>query len=58
MEMLDDATRKEMISREGDTMYFSDGVTDPDYCVLKFDAESGHYNTNFLSESFGVGGDE
>ncbi|WP_330665322.1 hypothetical protein [Murimonas intestini] len=57
MEMLDDATRKEMISREGDTMYFSDGV-DPDYCVLKFDAESGRYNTNFYSESFGVGGDE
>ena len=47
-----------MIWREGDTMYYSDGVTDPDYCVLKFVAESGRYYANFHSESFEVSGVE
>ena len=27
---------KQMIWLEGDTMYYPQGVTDPDYCVLKF----------------------
>ena len=58
MEVLEDSASKEMIWREGDTMYYPGGVTDPDYCVLKFVAESGRYYTNFHSESFGVGGTE
>lgn len=58
MEVLEDAASKEMIWREGDTMYYPGGVTDPDYCVLKFVAESGRYYANFHSESFEVGGDE
>ena len=28
------------------------GVTDPDYCVLKFTASKGRYYANFKSESF------
>ena len=32
---------KQMIWLEGDTMYYPQGVTDPDYCVLKFTAEKG-----------------
>jgi general stress protein 26 len=28
------------------------GVTDPDYCVLKFTARSGRYYSNFKSEDF------
>lgn len=36
MEILTDSTSKEMIWQEGDTMYYPEGVTDPDYCVLKF----------------------
>lgn len=52
MEVLEDAASKEMIWREGDTMYYSKGVTDPDYCVLKFTAQSGRYYTNFSSEDF------
>lgn len=41
MEVLTDSASKEMIWREGDTMYYPEGVTDPDYCVLKFTAFSG-----------------
>ena len=33
MEVLEDSESKEMIWREGDTMYYPGGVTDPDYCV-------------------------
>lgn len=58
MEVLEDAASKEMIWREGDTMYYPGGVTDPDYCVLKFVAERGRYYANFHSESFEVCGDE
>ena len=36
----------------GDTMYYPEGVTDPDYCVLKFTATSGRFYSNFKSESF------
>ena len=54
MEALEDPASKEMIWREGDTMYYSEGVTDRDYCVLKFVAESGRYYANFHSESFEV----
>lgn len=52
MEVLTDSASKEMIWREGDTMYYPEGVTDPDYCVLKFTAISGRYYSNFGSESF------
>lgn len=54
MEVLEDPASKEMIWREGDTIYYSEGVTDPDYCVLKFVAESDSYYANFHSESFEV----
>lgn len=54
MEVLTDSASKEMIWREGDTMYYSEGVTDPDYCVLKFTAVSGRYYSNFKSEDFTV----
>lgn len=35
MEVLTDSASKEMIWQEGDTLYYPEGVTDPDYCVLK-----------------------
>lgn len=54
MEVLTDSANKEMIWREGDTMYYPEGVTDPDYCVLKFTAFDGRYYSNFKSESFSV----
>jgi len=54
MEVLEDAASKKMIWQDGDTMYYSGGVTDPDYCVLKFSARSGRYYSNFSSEDFVV----
>ncbi|HVI41769.1 MAG TPA: pyridoxamine 5'-phosphate oxidase family protein [Anaerovoracaceae bacterium] len=52
MEVLEDSESKEMIWQPGDTMYYPLGVTDPDYCVLKFTAQSGRYYSNFKSEDF------
>ena len=52
MEVLEDAASKELIWQDGDSMYYSKGVTDPDYCVLRFTAESGRYYSNFNSENF------
>nr|WP_313578102.1 pyridoxamine 5'-phosphate oxidase family protein [Lacrimispora sp.] len=52
MEVLEDAASKEMIWQEGDTLYYPKGITDPDYCVLKFIAQTGRYYANFSSENF------
>jgi general stress protein 26 len=54
MEVLQDSRSKEMIWQQGDEMYYSRGVTDPDYSVLKFTAETGRYYSNFKSETFQV----
>ena len=54
MEILEDADSKQMIWQEGDTMYYPQGVTDPDYCVLKFTAVRGRYYSNLHSEDFEV----
>lgn len=52
MEVLEDSVTKERIWQEGDTMYYAGGVTDPDYCVLKFTASKGRYYHHFKSEDF------
>ena len=52
MEVMTDSASKEMIWRDGDTMYYPEGVTDPDYCVLKFTATSGRFYSGFKSEDF------
>ena len=54
MEVLEDAQSREMIWRDGDTLYYPKGVTDPDYCVLRFTAQTGRYYANFKSEDFDV----
>lgn len=54
VEVLTDAAAKELIWREGDTMYYQQGVTDPDYCVLRFTAHQGRYYSNFKSEDFSI----
>jgi general stress protein 26 len=54
MEVLEDADNKEIIWQDADTMYYAGGVTDPDYCVLKFTAQNGRYYANFKSEDFEV----
>jgi general stress protein 26 len=55
MEVLQDRASKEMIWKDGDEMYYSKGVTDPDYCVLKFIARDGRYYSNFKSVNFEIG---
>jgi general stress protein 26 len=55
MEVLTDQRTKEMIWRNGDTMYYPLGVTDPDYCVLKFTANKMRTYQNFKSETINVG---
>jgi general stress protein 26 len=54
MEVLTDSKNKKMIWNDGDEMYYPKGVTDPDYCVLKFTAQNGRYYSNFKSENFDV----
>ncbi len=54
MEVLEDeATKREMWSA-GDKIYYPGGVTDPDYCILKFTATSGRYYCNLKTESFEI----
>lgn len=54
VEVLEDSDSKEMIWQEGDTMYYPLGVTDPDYCVLRFTAVDGQFYSNFKSEDFEI----
>lgn len=54
IEVLETPEAKKRIWQTGDIMYYKQGVTDPDYCVLKFTAEKGRYYSNFKSENFMV----
>ena len=54
MEVLTDQESKNMIGRKGDTVFYKKGVTDPDYCVLKFTAETGRHYRDLKTESFSV----
>jgi general stress protein 26 len=52
MEVLQDQSTKDRIWRDGDDAAYKLGVTDPDYCVLHFTAESGRFYENFGSADF------
>ena len=54
MEVLTDPESKKEIWREGDTEYYKEGPTDPDYCVLSFTATSGRFYSNYKSENFEI----
>ncbi len=54
MEVLIDQKIKNDIWRKGDTLFYKQGVTDPDYCVLKFTATKGRYYCDLETESFEV----
>jgi len=54
MEVLTDQKTKDMLWRNGDTIFYKGGKTDPDYCVLKFTAESGRYYCDLKSEDFKI----
>ena len=55
MEVLQDDDIKREIWCTGDTIYYKQGVTDPDYCVLKFTAIKGRHYCNLKTESFNIG---
>ena len=54
VEVIETPELKEKIWQEGDEMYYKEGVTDPDYCVLRFTAFKGRYYSNFKSEDFEI----
>jgi len=54
MDVLTDRESKEIIWQDGDTLYYPLGVTDPDYCVLKFTAHQMRSYSNFHSETADV----
>ena len=54
MEVLQDPEIKKEIWRSGDTMFYKQGVDDPDYCVLKFTAEKGRHYCDQKSQSFAI----
>ena len=54
LEVLETPEAKERLWRQGDQLYYKQGVNDPDYCVLRFNAVKGRYYHNFQSEDFEV----
>ncbi len=54
MKVLTDQETKNMISEKGDTMFYKKGVTDPDYCFLKFKTTSGRYYCDLKTENFDI----
>ena len=54
MEVLEDEATKREMWRMGDKIYYPLGVTDPDYCILRFTAVSGRYYWNLRTESFEI----
>ena len=54
MEVLHDNEIKQELWSPGDIIYYRQGVTDPDYCVLKFTASKGRYYCDLKTESFTI----
>lgn len=54
MEVVEDNAIKKELWRMGDKIFYSKGVTDPDYCVLKFKAQVGRYYCDLKTESFSI----
>lgn len=51
MEVCTDQPTKDMIWRIGDKLFYKKGVTDPDYCVLKFKCIRAEYYCDFKIET-------
>lgn len=52
MEVLTDQETKNEIWRTGDAMFYHGGVTDHDYCVLKFTAMRGRHYCDLKTDNF------
>ena len=51
VEILTDEESKKRIWHTGDIMYYKKGVTDPDYCVLRFKGKTAQYYCDFKIET-------
>lgn len=51
MEICTDEETKKAIWRPGDKVFYKQGVTDPDYCVLKFKCKSAEYYCDMKTET-------
>ena len=54
IEILEDEESKRMIWKIGDKMFYPKGISDPDYCAMKFIAHTGRYYRDLKTESFAV----
>lgn len=54
MEVLEEKEIKKEIWQTGDIIYYPGGVTDPDYCVLKFTAVKGRHYSDLKTVSFDI----
>ena len=52
MSVCTDQETKDLIWRVGDTLFYRNGKTDPDYCVLKFTCQKAEYYCDFKIEKF------
>ncbi|MDE6472230.1 MAG: pyridoxamine 5'-phosphate oxidase family protein [Clostridia bacterium] len=50
MQVCTELETKERIWRFGDKLFYKQGITDPDYCVLKFTAQEAEYYCDFKIE--------
>jgi general stress protein 26 len=51
MQVCTDQATKDAIWRFGDKLFYKQGVTDPDYCVLKFVGKKAEYYCDFKIET-------
>ncbi|HEX2953662.1 MAG TPA: pyridoxamine 5'-phosphate oxidase family protein [Bacillota bacterium] len=54
MEVLEDPESKKRLWREGYEIYYPGGVTDPDYCVLRFTAKKARYYHALQKVNFNI----
>jgi len=54
MEIINDMELKKLHWKPGMKHIYKGGVTDPDYCILKFTADKGRYYSMFKSEDFEI----
>lgn len=54
MEIITDQKIKNMLWEKTDIIFYKKGVTDTDYCVLKFTATSGRYYCDLKTENFEI----
>lgn len=56
MTVCTDRENRERLWREGFEIYYPQGIDDPDYCVLKFEAKTGNYYHGLHNETFEIKG--